>query len=267
MFVPIMSRNALNHPIVVRQSFAALTTDSPIDNVFLEHRLALELRERGLVEKIFPVFVGDIVNGICEKYSFSGPNACYPTCQYQSVNSVEEALAKGLDGQGLGLPYQESQTVAEVLSSIVKFQGGFVLGPYEDSVNHLAGDLIDLAKAVRNRGAARRNSEVTGGGGSRSSRVQSRVSSHNDLLGLSRGRGSSVANSAAAQGERRASAASSLDGGRRPSSLDSVEISTKIDVFNALNVPHDEEFPYKTPTEALHADSPSDSDHFDEARL
>ena len=52
VFLPIYSRNAINHPTYARQSFALLTPDSNCDNMFLEQRLALELRDRGLIEKV-----------------------------------------------------------------------------------------------------------------------------------------------------------------------------------------------------------------------
>eukprot|EP01030_Chromulinospumella_sphaerica_P034420 gene34420-biopygen14413 len=51
-FVPVLSRKGLSN-------FSALTASSPCDNVLLEHRLALELREMGLIEGIFPIVMGD----------------------------------------------------------------------------------------------------------------------------------------------------------------------------------------------------------------
>jgi hypothetical protein len=59
VFVPILSREAINHPTESRQNFSMLTTDSPCDNVLLEYLLALELSIRGLVEKIYPIMFGD----------------------------------------------------------------------------------------------------------------------------------------------------------------------------------------------------------------
>ena len=52
VFLPLYSRNAINHPTYARQSFALLTPNSNCDNMFLEQRLALELRDRGLIEKV-----------------------------------------------------------------------------------------------------------------------------------------------------------------------------------------------------------------------
>ena len=54
-FVPLLSRGAIKNPTVPWQNFENLTEGSRCDNVFLEHRLALELREMGFIEKIYPV--------------------------------------------------------------------------------------------------------------------------------------------------------------------------------------------------------------------
>ena len=48
-FVPLLSRDAINHPDKDWQNFSKLTADSSCDNVFLEHRLAVELQELGLI--------------------------------------------------------------------------------------------------------------------------------------------------------------------------------------------------------------------------
>jgi serine/threonine protein kinase len=62
IFIPFLSKNAINHPSNNRQSFEMLTESSPCDNFLLEQRLSLELRERGLIDKILPVFIGEASN-------------------------------------------------------------------------------------------------------------------------------------------------------------------------------------------------------------
>ena len=63
-FVPLWSRSAINHPTIAWQNFSHLTIDQPrCDNVFLEHRLAIELQGLGLIEKVFPVLIGDVNPG------------------------------------------------------------------------------------------------------------------------------------------------------------------------------------------------------------
>jgi serine/threonine protein kinase len=59
VFVPFISRKAVNQPGNVYNNFSLLRSDSHCDNVLLEHRLAFELRERGYIESIFPVCLGD----------------------------------------------------------------------------------------------------------------------------------------------------------------------------------------------------------------
>jgi len=56
----LLSRGAINHASSPRQSFPLLTSDSACDNVLLEQRMALDLREFHLIEKIFPVMIGDL---------------------------------------------------------------------------------------------------------------------------------------------------------------------------------------------------------------
>jgi serine/threonine protein kinase len=58
-FVCIMSKEAINHPDKDWQNFGNLSESSNCDNVFLEYRLALELKKLGLLDFIFPIFVGN----------------------------------------------------------------------------------------------------------------------------------------------------------------------------------------------------------------
>jgi len=53
VFVPVMSKAAL-------APFASLTPESTCDNVLFEHQLALELKMRGQLHRIFPVLVGEL---------------------------------------------------------------------------------------------------------------------------------------------------------------------------------------------------------------
>ena len=62
-FVPLLSRNA------IKARFEALTGDSMCDNVLLEYRLAIELADRGLLERTYPVMIGDCnTNGVYGNY-------------------------------------------------------------------------------------------------------------------------------------------------------------------------------------------------------
>ena len=55
----ILSKEAINHPDKDVQNFGKLSENSNCDNVFLEYRLALELKQLGLLDFIFPIFVGN----------------------------------------------------------------------------------------------------------------------------------------------------------------------------------------------------------------
>ena len=60
---------------------ATLTADSACDNMYLEFILSLELRERGTLDKIFPLMLGDKddATGKYGRFTFRGADPCYPT--------------------------------------------------------------------------------------------------------------------------------------------------------------------------------------------
>lgn len=60
VFLPLLSKDAVNSDSVSWQNFSKLEKGSRCDNVFLEHRLALELKEMGLIEAVYPVFLGEV---------------------------------------------------------------------------------------------------------------------------------------------------------------------------------------------------------------
>ena len=87
IFIPIMSRNAINCENNSYQNFTLLKEASKCDNVLLEYRLAIELHRRGMLSKIYPVLVGDLdtasSNSNFLKYTFrdddfTGKKACHP---------------------------------------------------------------------------------------------------------------------------------------------------------------------------------------------
>jgi serine/threonine protein kinase len=70
LFMPLLSRGAINHPSNARQNYMSLTASSPCDNVLLEHWLALEMKERGFTEKIFPILIGALDQTIHRCFQF-----------------------------------------------------------------------------------------------------------------------------------------------------------------------------------------------------
>ena len=65
VFVPVLSRGAINNSTKDWQNLSKHTSSSN-DNVLLEYRMALELKAGGLLEKIYPIMVGDI-DGVASK--------------------------------------------------------------------------------------------------------------------------------------------------------------------------------------------------------
>ena len=119
VFVPLLSRDGINHPTVAKRNFSNITSTSDCDNVFLEYRLALELQERNLIEKIFPLYLPD--SGTNAKYNFS---SSHPTCSDVFNVNVEVKLRKNLDRIGMGLPFRDNATISDVMVDIIKYQGG-----------------------------------------------------------------------------------------------------------------------------------------------
>lgn len=169
-FIPLLSRHAIHHPEVIHQNFEKLSADSRCDNVYLEYRLALELREMGLVEKIFPVMIGDfIVPTAVEQdssdsitgeemeaaascsdtsigtYTHYFSSGCHPSKASKAiVASVETALRVHLDNEGLGSPYNISESPHSVLSQITQNQGAFLTGSLLESLPAIVDTIVNM---------------------------------------------------------------------------------------------------------------------------
>ena len=90
VFVPLLSKEGINHPDKPWQNFSKLTETSPCDNVFLEYRMALDLCQRGLVDKVFPVFFPDAITKA--SYTFRaglGVEASHPICPSGKFTIIE----------------------------------------------------------------------------------------------------------------------------------------------------------------------------------
>jgi hypothetical protein len=127
LFLPIISRGAIKTVDAsnnnVWGNWEALTASSGCDNVLLEHRAALECRDRGLLEAVVPLFVGDETappSGIRGEYFKGG---CEPKPADVVVASVEAELISQLDRAGLGTPYANNVTSKKVFELIKGFQG------------------------------------------------------------------------------------------------------------------------------------------------
>jgi len=141
-FVPLLSRGAL-------KNFETLTLGSWCDNVLLEYNLALELRERGLVEFVYPAFLGDLMSDSSEGESYSDyfGSGCHPNLSASggvTVNAVIEKLNEHLGRSSLGSLLLDKLSVKEVLSRITINQGFFVKGQKEAAFNTLANNIKEM---------------------------------------------------------------------------------------------------------------------------
>jgi len=138
-FVCLLSQGAIRNPVSDRSNFEKLAVDSSCDNVLLEWRLALELKERGMIEGLFPVMIGNKgPDGLYSNYFGSG---CHPRAPDTHVESVEHKLREHLDREGLGLPLKESDTVASVLGRVLSNQGGFLEGEFKSAVKTISNTI------------------------------------------------------------------------------------------------------------------------------
>ena len=106
VFVPLLSQAAIKNPKNERANFEKLKEDSACDNVLLEHRLALELIDRGYVKSILPLLIGQCNDGVFEKFSFGQLPSELPKVQ---VRALEEKLREHLDNHCLGTQYEPLQ--------------------------------------------------------------------------------------------------------------------------------------------------------------
>ena len=141
-FVPLLSRDDINHP-----DKAWLTSDSNCDNVFLEHRLAVELHGLGLIEKMFPVFIGNL-DEITSEYSHYFGSGCHSTLSEVTVKSVEEKLRHHMESQALGTPVVPDRTVKSVVDAITACQGAFIVGPADSTFAAAAASIAKMLTDV-----------------------------------------------------------------------------------------------------------------------
>jgi hypothetical protein len=122
-----------------------LTTNSPCDNLLLEFTLALELRERGFVEKIFPLFVGekDLLSSSYCKYTFEGIDSCHPqSLPLIVVGSVKDKLDERLDELGLGVPLLEVKGVSQIIHVLLDYQGCFIEGVLPHAMDKMLKEVL-----------------------------------------------------------------------------------------------------------------------------
>ena len=100
--VNLLSRDAIKCPTRDWHNIEKLAEGSKCDNVLLEWRLALELHERGMIEGIFPVMIGD--KRPYGEYSNYFSSGCNPNPPDIVVHALESKLIDHLGREGLGSP-------------------------------------------------------------------------------------------------------------------------------------------------------------------
>ena len=154
MFLPILSREAINSSSVEKQNLTLLSRSSPCDNVLLEYRLALELVERGLLESIYPALVGDIAIDDTGKESYTDYflTECHPKCtNFVVVDSVESTLQDHLNRLCFGTPLLENMTVPLIVDHIVKNQGCLVEGLIDKAFDMAIDDVVSIVEEKRKK--------------------------------------------------------------------------------------------------------------------
>jgi len=151
IFVPILTRGAINSPTNTRSSFPALTEASGCDNVLLEHRLALEMHARGLLDSIYPLMLGDL-DASTQQYSNYFASGCHPDLSGHTavvVRSVEEKAGEHLDRQCLGSPLlsEAAVSVEGVMSRLLVNQGCLLAGSLDAVLDKVEADVGRMMEA------------------------------------------------------------------------------------------------------------------------
>ncbi len=148
IFLTVMSRNAINHKELDSNNFARLTEDSPCDEVLLEYRLALEFQTRGLVDNIYPVMVGDVVEsreGVEPKYNNYFGAGCHPgPLLDKEVQSVELECESLLADLYLGSSMRQGMTVKAMMQQITKNQGKLFEGSRNVAIKAVLDDVMAM---------------------------------------------------------------------------------------------------------------------------
>ena len=117
VFLPIISEGSV-------KGMKSLKQDSPCDNVLLELRLALELRELGMCEGVFPILLGqlDETTGVRAKFRWGALEGI----SGEVVDSIEDKVGYHLEREGLGVPIRGRETPKDTIAKVTEYQGSFI---------------------------------------------------------------------------------------------------------------------------------------------
>jgi len=172
VFVALISKQGMFNMNTSRMNFSSLSAESECDNVFLEHRMALELKHMGLLEAIYPIMIGDSLHScMTEKDNINFSSHVFSRFSVRNIRfsdeavlSVEEKLREHLDKQGLGAPMSDKLSVSEVWNKIRAHQGGYLEGSGLISLKNLSTiikDTVDICKGMKHDVITREESVKT----------------------------------------------------------------------------------------------------------
>ena len=138
VYVPVLSKSGLAR-------FSDLTSSSPVDNLFLEMRIAVELLDRGEIERIFPILVGDLkhIQELGDIYTDFFQAGSAPICPDVSITSVEVKATEHLKAAGLG-ELRQNGSVKRVLDVVLSHNGHRLEGKEMDTVDKAVARLHDV---------------------------------------------------------------------------------------------------------------------------
>jgi serine/threonine protein kinase len=159
-YVCLLSRLAINNSDVDELNFSRLEVSSPCDDILLTWRLALELKERDVIDGIYPVLIGDHMSSeepdstglerATITYSGYFKSGCHPSpLPDRQVEAVEKKLRDILEKHSFGLPLDRQATVSKTVKKITDNQGGFIQGDPEKALKYVVDEIIAMREKLQ----------------------------------------------------------------------------------------------------------------------
>jgi len=138
----VISRDAIS-------SWSTLASDSSCDNLLLEFRLAIELKELRYLHAIFPVFIGDFDSTTQVYSNFFASGGLPKLSSETSVQAVEQKVVYYMASQALGVPVKSPLSVKSTLDEINRLQGGLVSGnaanAFDECIKDIHSKILSLS--------------------------------------------------------------------------------------------------------------------------
>jgi hypothetical protein len=130
IFMPLLSRGAINSPSNHAANFSLLRENSPVDMLLFKYMLAVELDLRGYIHKTYPVMIGEISSHNNQTiYGNYFGTKCHPVLAAGiTVRSVVDAIEDCLEVLALGTSLVSDTSVKYIMDAMLKHQGSFIEG-------------------------------------------------------------------------------------------------------------------------------------------